>query len=175
LRILLSMNYKTLHKAPKQFQSVSGFSHLDFLALHKEFALVWHQQMQHWTADGKPRLRSYSVRSDSVLKTTEDMLLFILSYLKNNPTQEYHSAQWGMTQSQAHPWLQRCQAILRMTLQRCDMTPARTNLELLERLDAQDDVARKGLRIDGTERPIERPQDNQKQKKQYSGKKKSIP
>jgi hypothetical protein len=33
----------------------------------------------------------------------------------------------------------------------------------------------KGLRIDGTERPIERPQDNQKQKKQYSGKKKSIP
>ncbi len=146
------MNYATLHKKPKQFQSVSGLSHLDFLALHKDFALVWQQQMQHYTADGKPRLRSYSVRSDSVLKTTEDMLLFVLSYLKNNPTQEYHSSQWRMTQSQAHPWLQRCQNILRMTLQRCDMLPARTSIELLERLDAQESLARQGLRIDGSVR-----------------------
>lgn len=62
------------------------------------------------------------------------------------------------------------------------MIPARTNLELLEHIDSQSsgkpDAMSKtketiGLRLDATERLIERPQDSEKQKKQYSGKKKA--
>lgn len=157
------MNYQTLKKKSKQFRSISGMPHKDFVALHKEFAIVWHEQMQNQTASGTPRRRKYAIRSDSVLQTTEDMLLFILSYYKNNPTQEYHAHQWKMTQSQAHPWLQRCQRILQLALMRCDMLPARTNLDLLERLESFDIPAYKRLRLDGTERPIERPQNDQKQ------------
>jgi hypothetical protein len=166
------MNYQSLHKNPKQFRSISGMSHLDFTALHRDFATTWHQEMSSYTADGKPRRRLYGIRSDSVLKTTEDMLLFILSYLKNNPTQEYHASQWDMTQSQVHPWLQRCLRVLKQTLVASDMLPARTSLDLLERLESMSPAKRKGLRLDGTERPIERPSDEEKQRKQYSGKKK---
>lgn len=167
------MNYQTLHKKPKQFRSVSGLSHWDFTALHTDFALLWQKQMAEYTATGTPRRRRYSIRRDSVLPTTEDMLLFVLSYLKNNPTQEYHSSEWGMTQSQAHPWMQRCLNVLRETLMRSDMLPARTNLELMERLESMSTAERTGLRLDGTERPIERPVDRRKQKEQYSGKKKA--
>lgn len=168
------MNYQSLHKKSKQFRSISGISHQDFTALHRDFATMWHQQMSHQTAGGTPRRRRYGIRSDSVLKTTEDMLLFILSYLKNNPTQEYHASQWGMTQSQVHPWLRRCLDLLKETLVTSDMLPARTNLELLERLESMSTAERKGLRLDGTERPIERPSDTKKQREQYSGKKKST-
>jgi Helix-turn-helix of DDE superfamily endonuclease len=168
------MDYQSLHKKSKQFRSISGMSHLDFTALHRDFATTWQHQMSGHTADGKPRRRSYGIRSDSVLKTTEDMLLFILSYLKNNPTQEYHASQWGMTQSQVHPWLRRCLGVLKETLVASDMLPARTSLDLLERLESMSPAERKGLRLDGTERPIERPSDEEKQRKQYSGKKKSI-
>jgi hypothetical protein len=166
------MNYQSLHKNPKQFRSVSGLSHRDFTALHRDFAATWQHRMSSQTADEKPRRRRYSIRSDSVLQTTEDMLLFILSYLKNNPTQEYHASQWGMTQSQSHPWLRRCLRVLQETLLRSDMIPARTNIELLERLESMTPAERKGLRLDGTERPIERPCDDKKQREQYSGKKK---
>jgi hypothetical protein len=169
------MNYQMLSTKPKTFQSVAGgISHKDFTALHKEFASVWHHQMQTYTATGSVRQRKYSVRSDSALKTTQDMLLFVLSYLKNNPTQEYHALQWNMTQSQSHPWLERCQVTLRLALMRCNMLPARTNLELVELLDGRAVGTPHVLRLDGTERPIERPQDSQKQKSQYSGKKKAY-
>lgn len=169
------MDYKTLQKNKRQFLSVSGLSHRDFVALHRDFAEAWSAMMNERTIDGKPRRRKRSIRSDSVLRTTEDTLVFILSYLKNNPTQDYHASQWGMRQSQAHPYIQCALEALRQTLMRSDNLPSRTNLELMERLDAMTVKERQSLRLDRTERPIERPQDSALQKKRYSGKKKDIP
>lgn len=166
------MNYQTLQKKERQFLSVSGLSHRDFVALHTDFARTWQTMMSERTIDGKPRRRKRSIRSDSVLKTTEDTLLFILSYLKNNPTQEYHASQWGMRQSQAHPYIRCVLDALHQTLMRSDSLPSRTNLELMERLEAMTVQERHSLGLDGTERPIERPQDSALQKKRYSGKKK---
>jgi hypothetical protein len=57
-------------------------------------------------------------------------------------------------------------------LSRHDMLPARTNLELLDRIDAMRPEQRKRLRLDGTKRPIERPSDAAQQRERYSGKKK---
>ena len=167
------MNYKTLQKNKRQFLSVSGLSHRDFVALHQDFAQAWSAMMNERTIEGKPRRRKRSIRSDSVLRTTDDTLLFILSYLKNNPTQENHASQWGMRQSQAHPYIQCVLEALRQTLMRSDSLPSRTNLELMERLEAMTAKERQSLRLDGTERPIERPQDSALQKQQYSGKKKT--
>jgi len=167
------MNYKTLQKNKRQFLSVSGLSHRDFVALHQDFAKAWSAMMNERTIEGKPRRRKRSIRSDSVLRTTDDTLLFILSYLKNNPTQENHASQWGMRQSQAHPYIQCVLEALRQTLMRSDSLPSRTNLELMERLEAMTAKERQSLRLDGTERPIERPQDSALQKQQYSGKKKT--
>lgn len=167
------MDYRTLQKNKRQFLSVSGLSHRDFVALHQDFAEAWSAMLTERTIEGKPRRRKRSIRSDSVLGTTEDTLLFILSYLKNNPTQDYHASQWGMRQSQAHPYIQCTLEALRQTLMRRESLPSRTNLELMERLEAMTANERQSLRLDGTERPIERPADKARQKKQYSGKKKT--
>ncbi len=167
------MDYQTLQKNKRQFLSVSGLSHRDFVALHEDFATVWSAMMNERTIEGKPRRRKRSIRRDSVLETTEDTLLFILSYLKNNPTQDYHASQWGMRQSQAHPYIRCTLEALRQTLMRWDSLPSRTNLELMERLESMTADERQVLRLDGTERPIERPGDKAQQKKQYSGKKKT--
>lgn len=167
------MDYKTLQKNKRQFLSVSGLSHKDFVGLHQDFAKAWSSMMNERTIDGKPRRRKRSIRSDSVLETTEDTLLFILSYLKNNPTQDYHASQWGMRQSQAHPYIQCTLEALHQTLMHSDSLPSRTNLELMELLEAMTAQERQSLRLDGTERPIERPQDTALRKKQYSGKKKT--
>jgi hypothetical protein len=126
--------------------------------------------------EGRLRKRKASLRSDGVLQTTEDVLLFVLSYLKNHPTQEYHAAVWGMYQGQAHPYLKQGLEALRQTLLKQDMLPARTAFELAERLatfDVLEASVHKKMRLDGTERPVERPQNPEQQRKLYSGKKKA--
>lgn len=167
------MNYQTLHKNRKQFQSVSGFSHQDFVALHKEFAPVWAEMRSEATMDGRSRKRKPSQRIDAVLQTTQDVLLFVLSYLKNYPTQEYHASVWGMYQGQAHRCLKQGLAAVQRTLMKGNMLPARTALDLAERLEGLPaGRVRKKFTLDATERPIERPKNKVKQQQTYSGKKK---
>lgn len=167
------MNYETLHKNRKQFQSVSGFSHQDFVALHKEFAPVWAEMRSEATINGLKRKRKVSQRVDAVLQTSQDVLLFVLSYLKNYPTQEYHAAVWGMYQGQAHPYLKQGLAAVQRTLMKRDMLPAGTALDLGERLEGLPERVPKKLTLDATERPIERPKNQVEQRQTYSGKKKA--
>lgn len=168
------MNYQTLQKNRRQFKSISGLSHEDFLSLHKEFVVAYSALRSEETIAKRVRKRKPSNRVDAVLQTTHDVLLFVLSYLKNNPTQEAHAAAWGMYQGQAHPHLQYGLKALRRTLMHNDMLPARTRLDLAERLEALPIEQRKKMRLDATERPIERPSNPQEQKEMYSGKKKAC-
>jgi hypothetical protein len=93
---------------------------------------------------------------------------FILSYLKNNPLQQYHGATYGMTQPQCNEWVHRLSDILLKTLKTLGELPDRNHLRVQYFLDKCEDVL-----LDGTERPIERPQDEYKQKSCYSGKQNS--
>lgn len=56
----------------------------------------------HHTLEGEPRKRIANSTVCTHLPAMSDKLLFILSYLKNNPLQEYHAACFGMTQPQAN-------------------------------------------------------------------------
>jgi hypothetical protein len=170
------MNYKTLHRKAKQFRSVSGLKHTDFVILHRYFVSAWESQSKDFTVSGEPRKRKRAERVDRCFETSEDMLLFIVSYLKNNPTQEYHASQWGMYQGQANAWIQRLMDILRQALSCAHAMPSRSAEELMTMLEAKEQRtgAASKVRIDGTERPIERPQNRRAQTKRYSGKKNAI-
>jgi hypothetical protein len=105
----------------------------------------------------------------SMLKTMEDKLVFILFYFKFYPVQEVQGYLFEMGQSQAWDWIHRLTPILNQALGYEKQLPARKMQDIKQIL-----AACPGLEfiIDGTERPIRRPKDKTRQKTHYSGKKK---
>ena len=98
----------------------------------------------------------------------EQRLFFILFYLKTYPLQEVLEHLFGLSQGQANVWIHHLSAVLKEALgQRGDL-PARLPAEMLQRLE-QEELQDFG--IDGTERRIQRPQEDERQRQYYSGKK----
>ena len=93
-------------------------------------------------------------------------MFFILVYLKTNPLQELHAIQFEMTQPQANRWIHLLSEILRRTLKTLGELPDRNSKRLIHILQGCEEVL-----LDGTERPIQRPLDEDWQSACYSGKK----
>lgn len=163
------MTYKTTKVRPSQFKSLTGLALPTFDTLHTHFSAVVDHDLRHYTIEGKERQRAKTVTKDNVFKSTQDMLLFIMIYLKTNPLQEVHAAQFEITQSQANVWIHRILKWLHTTLHKLKELPARSDQDLVKVLSSFSEVF-----IDGTERPIERSADHQVQKEHYSGKKNNI-
>jgi Helix-turn-helix of DDE superfamily endonuclease len=87
--------------------------------------------MQEHTIDGHPRTsRRYRTYDSSPLPTMADKLLFILTYLKQNPIQEVQGQLLGMSQANANKWLHLLHTVLNQTLAQQELLPARTAAEL---------------------------------------------
>jgi len=163
------MNYKKVKRLPSQFLAITGLTIEDFDELLPHFKAHWDERNDRITLDGKPRQRISYGRKDSLLPLASDKLFFILSYLKNNPLQETHAAAFGLTQPQCNVQIHLLSGILFKTLKTLDELPERNHLRMVHVLKEHRDVI-----IDGTERPVQRPQDSDAQKSRYSGKKKRI-
>jgi hypothetical protein len=92
-----------------------------------------------------------------------------LFYFRQYPTQEVLGFLFGIGQPQANEWVHRLTPLLNAALGSEQHLPARQAADLEQLL-----VACPGLEfiMDGTERPIQRPQDGPRQGEYYSGKKK---
>jgi hypothetical protein len=161
------MNYEKVRKLPSQFLAVTGLAVEDFDELLPCFKVHWDERNDRVTLDGKPRQRISYNRKGSLLPFASDKLFFILSYLKNNPLQETHAANFGLTQPQCNVQIHLLSEILLKTLKTLGELPERNHLRMVHILKGHRDVL-----IDGTERPVQRPTDNDLQKSRYSGKKK---
>lgn len=162
------MQYDKIRRNPKQLLSLTGFTIAEFEAFLPTFQYHWEEYYSHYTLKGKPRERISYNRKTSKLPKSTDKLLFVLSYLKNNPLQEYHGATYGMTQPQCNEWVHRLCDILHRTLKTLGELPDRNHLRVRSLWEQCQDVI-----LDGTERPIERPGDEERQRAHYSGKKNS--
>lgn len=162
------MKYDKIKRNAPQILSITGLTKEEFDALLPTFKYHWDEYYSRFTLKGKPRRRISYNRKSSRLPMIEDKLLFILSYLKNNPLQEYHGANFGMTQPQCNNWVHLLCEILCKTLKTLGQLPERNHLRVQYLLEQCEDVL-----LDGTERPIERPEDEDRQKSCYSGKKNS--
>ena len=140
----------------EQFKAMTSLTKEEFEELLKIFMQVWEEQDNH---RGSPEK----------LRSVGDKLFFILFYLKNYPLQEVQGFLFGLDQSQANRWIKVLSQILRNTLERGGYLPARTG-QLKKQLSNQPAPA--DVILDGTERPVHRPQDKEEQKNKYSGKKK---
>jgi hypothetical protein len=162
------MQYDKVKKKPPQLLSLTGFTVEEFEEFLLHFQYDWEEYNSHFTLFGKERQRIFYRRKTSVLPMIGDKLMFILSYLKNNPLQEYHASFYGLTQPQCNLWIHLLKDILLKTLARLRELPERNGYRAEQIMQSYDNVL-----LDGTERPIQRPQASDRQKSCYSGKKNS--
>lgn len=116
-----------------------------------------------------PRQRQRGGGRKAALTTLADKLLFILFYFRQYPTQETLAFLFGFSQGQACTWIHRLTGVVNRALGYELQLPAR-DPQTLETVLAE--CAELEFLIDGTERPIRRPQDPEQRKTDYSGKKK---
>jgi hypothetical protein len=155
---------------PVVLQTLTGLSRQAFLDLLPAFQQAdTHLQYQAEQLRPAPRKRQPGGGRKPILSSPADRLLFILFYFKLYPLQAVQGFFFGMSQAQACEWIHRLTPVLNRTLGYERQLPARKAADLTQ-------VLRQcpGLEfiIDGTERPIQRPKNEQRQKQYYSGKKK---
>lgn len=161
-------NYAQLSGKPKQLHALIGYTLEEFRALLPAFVASFLAYVQAYTLTGKQRRkRRYVTYKNSPLPTMEDKLLFILMYLRKATTQDIFGEVFGMPQPVVNRWVHVLHPCLNRALAERGELPARTASDL--------QVAQHAVKLyfqDGTERPIQRPKNQEVQKSYYSGKKK---
>ena len=164
------LNYTKIKAKPRIFQSFNGLTLAAFSHLLIAFGQAEEQAWQHQEGQrSHARQRRRGGGRIPTLVSLEDRLVFILFYFKVYPTQEVLGFLFGMGQSQANEWIHRLTPLLNAALGYEQQLPARQAADLEQVLAQCPDLE---FIIDGTERPIQRPQDPQRQREHYSGKKK---
>jgi hypothetical protein len=153
------MKYEEARTKPRVFQQLTGLKIEEFDKLKGAFQKASEEEEPRESPAGRK----------AVLRTYEDKLFFILFYLRHYPTQEVLGFLFGISQGQANQWIHRLTPIVKKALGEEKELPARTAADAQELMEA---CPEREFILDGTERPVRRPQDSEDRRKDYSGKKK---
>src|SRR3954462_5991928 len=156
------MKYEEARTKPRVFQQLTGLKIEEFDKLKGAFQKASEEEEPRESPAGRK----------AVLRTYEDKLFFILFYLRHYPTQEVLGFLFGISQGQANQWIHRLTPIVKKALGEEKELPARTAADAQELMEA---CPERAFILDGTERPVRRPQDSEDRRKDYSGKKKRHP
>jgi Helix-turn-helix of DDE superfamily endonuclease len=131
-------NYEEVTQRAGSLRSLTGLTDAEFQALLPHFEQAFVTYMHDRTIDGQPRTsRRYSTYETSPLPTMADKLLFILTYLKQNPLQEVQGQLFGMSQSNANKGIHLLHPVLNQALADQELLPARTADDLAMLLAAK--------------------------------------
>ena len=160
------MNFKNIHSlSPRLWKSTTGLSKPQFEILCAKFEICYET---YYKATLTEVFNSLDIKNP-ILDTYEACLFFVLFQLKNGLTFDILGFVFNTDGANAHRNFVRYLFVLEMTLEQEQMLPKRifkTVEELIDHLADEPDLI-----FDGTEFPIERPSDNEKQKNAFSGKK----
>jgi len=166
------LSYNELKDKPRDFLAATGLIPEEFEKLLPAFRAAYEQNYPpDLTQEAKARQRQFGGGAKGALPQLADKLLFILVYQKTNPLQTLHGLQFEISQPQANFWIHRLLPVLKQALRDLGEAPERDASQV-----ARNDLVLEGgpnLKIDGTERRRQRPQQKAKQKEHYSGKKKA--
>lgn len=162
------LNIEQVLKQDRLLRALTGVNRKAFEVLLPTFREVYEQTRQELKE--KPRQRGLGGGRKAHLGTDAAKLLFILFYFKCYPTFDLAGLIFGIYRSVAHDWVHRLQVVLETALGYKMALPERKLNSVEEFIERYPSV--KKVMIDGTERPIQRPKDGEKQKLNYSGKKK---
>jgi hypothetical protein len=139
-----------------------------FLKLEKRFAHVLAEQSAQQTRAGQPRQRAAGAGPKGALPGPRHQFFFILFYLKAYPTQDVMGYFFGLSQPQVCARVGQLLPLLQMLM--TAELPARHGRDLAEVLAQLPEVTE--VLLDGTERPIARPQHKGRRDRHYSGRRK---
>lgn len=159
------LNIQRVLQQDRLLRSLTGLNRKAFDALLPGFEEAYENSQPN-----KPRQRAVGGGRKARLQTPGEKLFFILFYFKCYPTFDLAGILFEFDRSQAHEWVHRLQGVLENALGEKQVLPERKLRSVQEFLARFPSVER--VMIDGTERPIARPTDPDKQKTHYSGKKK---
>jgi hypothetical protein len=143
----------------------------EFMHLLSVFDPICQHYFQYYDLEGHPRrIPKYQEDARSSLPGSSSKLHFILMDLKENPRQHYHAQLFDMQQPRVSKWIKILLPLLQQALSRLQVLPKRFGYELYAFLQT---FTRYVLLMDATERPIPRSIDDERQKHEYSGKKKA--
>jgi hypothetical protein len=158
-----------IHRAlnnDRLMRALTGLNRNAFDALLPAFINAWQADL---LAQERKRAPGAGQAHKARLSQPQQKLFYILFYFKCYPTFDVAGWLFDFDRSQAHRWMHRLQPILEAALGDKLALPER-KLESIEQfLERYPEV--KEVMIDGTERPIARPKDPERQTKYYSGKK----
>ena len=157
------LTYDEVKDKASTLRAMTSLDREEFEVLAVAFGEAWAQQEEQ-----AGRVASKGGRPPQ-LRGLKEKLFFLLFYRKTYPLQEVLGHLFGLSQGQANQWVHRVSGVLKTTLERQGYGPARLPEEMLARL-ADEELQEFG--IDGTERRIQRPKDDDRQREHYSGNKK---
>jgi hypothetical protein len=148
-------------------RALTGLNRKAFDELCLVFGKVYEESLQQAL---KPRKRARGGGRKARLESTQAKLFFILFYFKCYPTFDVLSIIFDLDRGRSNRWVHRLQEILETALGQRMVLPERKIESIEAFLGRFPEV--KTVIFDGTERPVQRPKDDDKQKENYSGKKK---
>lgn len=164
------ITYAKLAKNPKLLRSLTGLKLQAFQKLLPAFEAAYKiDLMRRDKQKADPRQRQRGGGRTSAIPEMGDKLVFILVYFRFYPVQVLQGFLFDLSQPQANDWIHRLTPILNDALGSEQQLPARRTKDIETLLEACPELE---FMIDGTERPVRRPQDSKQQKAKYSGKKK---
>ena len=166
------MRYSELKEKPREFLAVTSLTDEEFQVLLPTF-----EKCYQLLPPPKPKVakkkkqRARGGGRKAKLSDISDKLLFILAYQKTAPLQTLHGLQFGISQGRVNYWVHRLLPVLQMSLDGLGMKPERNGEQVAQRIEAQEGGA--NLSLDAAERLLQRPVNDAKQRRKYSGKKKT--
>ena len=143
----------------------------EFKRLLAAFDPLCQNYFQHHDLEGNVRrIPKFQDDRRCSLPGSAQKLLFILTYMKENPRQHYQGQLFGMQQPRVSKWIKVLLPLLEKALQQLNRLPKRFGDALYAFLQT---FTRYVLLMDATERHIPRSVQYERQKHQYSGKKKT--
>lgn len=161
------LNIERILKQDRLVRATTGLNLKALKALEPSFKEAYQQSL---IKPEKERKRQLGGGRKPTLRTILDKMVYILLYLKCYPTFDLMGVLFNFDKSCAHEWVHRLLPVLETALGKKQALPERKINSIGEFLEKFPEV--KEVIIDGTERPVQRPKDPEKQTEHYSGKKK---
>jgi hypothetical protein len=158
------LNIERALKQDRLLRAMTGLNRKAFDTLLPMFSAAYEETLLQ-----QPRSRAIGGGRKARLRHHQDKLFYILLYFKCYPTFDLAGLLFDIDRAQAHYWMHRLQPIVEAALGK-KMARQERKLTSIEEFVARFAGVERVM-IDGTERPIQRPQERERQKLNYSGKK----
>ena len=158
------LNLQRVLKEDRLLRALTGLNRKAF----EELKIAFEQELREKEMPRRSqerRRRAKGAGRKPRLETVESKLIYILFYFKCYPTFDLAGIIFELDRSQANRWMHRLQKVLEKALGRKMALPKRKLSTMEEFIESFPEVKR--VILDGTERPIQRSKDPEKQKQVY--------